>query len=524
MSRSPRSLRWTVLDAALIAALLHAASCTLTDGSFTPTEIDALTPDAGPLPADAPREVVASPEPVSSEPVSSDPAPAEPMTPSEPDAGASNACQGAEQQAGCPLLQSPPPAAAASPECVGNADCASLHCEGGACIPASCTDGISNQGESGVDCAGPCSARCPEGGGCAAGEDCADGLFCSESARLCTRASCVDDARNGNESATDCGGSCPPCPVGTACGANADCATGVCRAGVCAAPSCNDGLLNQNESAADCGGRCDPCTPGRACRADDDCDSDVCDNRGCAQGIARCCQPPRCNDGVRNGSEPFIDCGNAQCGACPIGSQCARNADCDSGLCQGGTCRVQPCEDRQRNGTETDVDCGGTAAACARCALGQLCQVAQDCGAGASCLGGRCANCGNSQRDGTETDVDCGGVCGACGPGQACDLDTECDRGVCQDGRCCGGNGADCTRCARALAGTVSCETNAGANAAQCNAFLQCLADNPGACPTRLTADCSDAGAVCDAARFGGNGSPGVVVADSIIGTSQCLF
>ena len=70
----------------------------------------------------------------------------------------------------------------------------------------------------------------------------------------------------------------------------------------------------------------------------------------------------------------------------------------------------------------------------------------------------------------------------------------------------------------------MTCEANAGTSAAQCNDFLQCLADNPAACPTRLTAGCSDAGSVCDAARFGGNGSQGVSVADAVIGTAQCSF
>jgi len=47
-----------------------------------------------------------------------------------------------------------------------------------------CSDGIKNQGEQGVDCGGPCGAVCPS---------CADGLM------------------NQNESAVDCGGPCDPC-------------------------------------------------------------------------------------------------------------------------------------------------------------------------------------------------------------------------------------------------------------------------------------------------------------------------
>jgi hypothetical protein len=47
-----------------------------------------------------------------------------------------------------------------------------------------CTDGVKNQGEQGVDCGGPCGAPCP---------------------------SCADGIMNQNETAVDCGGQCDPC-------------------------------------------------------------------------------------------------------------------------------------------------------------------------------------------------------------------------------------------------------------------------------------------------------------------------
>jgi hypothetical protein len=476
-------------------------ACTLTSDDFTPTEIEALAPDAALAPAPSP------PPPPMTEIVTEPDAP--------PDAG-SNACTSSSELPGCTLVQEAPP------ECVTNSDCASLHCQNGDCIAASCDDGIANQGESAADCAGPCPARCAEGQACTSTGDCATGLFCPEQRRQCTQISCSDDARNGDEVGTDCGGSCPPCPLGTACGANQDCATGVCRAGACVAQSCTDGILNQDESAADCGGSCPDCAAGRSCRVAADCDSGVCDGRGCGGGNARCCQPPRCNDDVRNGTEPQTDCGNAQCGACPLGNPCNRNAECGSGLCQNGVCRLPPCQDRQRNGLETDIDCGGTDPACARCALGQLCLVPGDCGAG-TCVGGRCAACGNGVRDGNETGIDCGGVCGPCGPGQGCNLDSECQSGICQDERCCGGNQLDCTRCARRLSPFLLCSSDANA-APVCDAFLQCLQDNPDACPTRLTPGCSDVGNVCDPASLGGDGTGGITLADRIIGSAGCSF
>lgn len=51
---------------------------------------------------------------------------------------------------------------------------------------ATCTDGVQNGNETGVDCGGDC-APCP---------------------------TCTDGIQNGNETGVDCGGDCPPCEVG----------------------------------------------------------------------------------------------------------------------------------------------------------------------------------------------------------------------------------------------------------------------------------------------------------------------
>jgi len=84
-------------------------------------------------------------------------------------------------------------------------------CVGGGST-ATCNDGIQNQGETGVDCGGPCAA-CP---------------------------TCSDGVQNGNETGVDCGG--PDCN---------------------ACPTCNDGIQNGNETGIDCGGPdCAPCGGG----------------------------------------------------------------------------------------------------------------------------------------------------------------------------------------------------------------------------------------------------------------------
>jgi hypothetical protein len=75
-------------------------------------------------------------------------------------------------------------------------------------VVPSCSDGAQNQGETGLDCGGPCAA-CP---------------------------TCNDGLQNQGETGVDCGGpSCAACPT------------------------CNDGLQNQGESGLDCGGPCAAC-------------------------------------------------------------------------------------------------------------------------------------------------------------------------------------------------------------------------------------------------------------------------
>jgi hypothetical protein len=96
--------------------------------------------------------------------------------------------------------------------------------------PVSCSDGVQDQGEKGVDCEGPCDAVCP---------------------------TCEDGVRNGEELGVDCGGSCrdvcecfnevqDPWEDGVDCG------------GPCALDcACTNGVQDANEiEGVDCGGDC----------------------------------------------------------------------------------------------------------------------------------------------------------------------------------------------------------------------------------------------------------------------------
>lgn len=70
---------------------------------------------------------------------------------------------------------------------------------------------------------------------------------------------CSDGIMNGDETGVDCGGSCSVCPTCTDTVSNGD-ETGVDCGGSCAAcPTCADGAQNGDEAGADCGGSCPAC-------------------------------------------------------------------------------------------------------------------------------------------------------------------------------------------------------------------------------------------------------------------------
>lgn len=100
-------------------------------------------------------------------------------------------------------------------------------------IDATCNDGIQNQGETGVDCGGPCSACTPE-------PTCNDGIQNQgetgvDTGGPCQPApTCSDGIQNGDETGIDTGGSCPPLPT------------------------CSDGIQNGDETGIDTGGSCPP--------------------------------------------------------------------------------------------------------------------------------------------------------------------------------------------------------------------------------------------------------------------------
>ncbi|RJQ17577.1 hypothetical protein C4573_01205 [Candidatus Woesearchaeota archaeon] len=94
-----------------------------------------------------------------------------------------------------------------------------------------------------------------------------------------------------------------------------------------------------------------------------------------------------CNNGRKDGSETGIDCGGS-CDSCPNNADCEQDADCDSGYCGQGICKLPLCTDVIKNGRESDVDCGGN---CTQCAFGKLCYLNTDCQVGLICRNNKCS-------------------------------------------------------------------------------------------------------------------------------------
>jgi hypothetical protein len=104
------------------------------------------------------------------------------------------------------------------------------------------------------------------------------------------------------------------------------CETGTCLP-TAIADSCHDRVLDGDETDIDCGGSCRACGFDATCALASDCQTGVCD--------AGTCAAPTCSDQIQDGFEQGVDCGNSQCGAC-AGANCTENAACHSNKC-GGT-------------------------------------------------------------------------------------------------------------------------------------------------------------------------------------------
>jgi hypothetical protein len=243
---------------------------------------------------------------------------------------------------------------------------------------------------------------------------------------------------------------------------------------------CLDQIQDQDETGTDCGGSCTPCAPGLGCIQNTDCDSSVCEGGSCSQ--------PTCSDGVLNGDETERDCGGSRCPKCAPGQACKVDTDCVSSSCQAHLCALSclpgqgDCDGDITNGCEANLQTD--ALHCGDCAT--PCILAH---ASAACSGGKCLvdECSAPY-------ADCDGD-----PTNGCETNTDTDPDSC--GRC----GMGCV----ALNGTPSC--SAGACQITCNVgFADCDDSRANGCEIDLTKDTSHCSA-CD------------VTCSEVGGTANCV-
>lgn len=331
----------------------------------------------------------------------------------------------------------------------------------GICSTDACGDRVQDARETDVDCGGPKGSceRCALGKNCISGLDCESG-FCSgpneETPHVCVESHCDNGVLDGDEGGVDCGGkSCAKCGLGVQVTLAADCASGYIngREGslitppVCVKDSCTNGRLDGDESAQDCGGSCpNRCQPRQTCNTAADCDPVT---------------APACHEVTAlNRKVTAKICAAAAGDTCALNVYISGrttdavtdpNALCASRVCQerpstveGKTwliCQKPTCGDDILNGKEADVDCGGDCPNA--CLCGQKCNSVSDCDALCKeCNFGVCGDsatqCSNQTFDpGTETDVDCGGTCPAkCIFGDRCAVDADCELGACTNKFC----------------------------------------------------------------------------------------
>jgi hypothetical protein len=132
-------------------------------------------------------------------------------------------------------------------------------------------------------------------------------------------------------------------------------------------------------------------------------------------------------DGKKDADEEDIDCGGHDCLACGK-APCQADTDCQSGSCSGGTCRAPSCSDGVFDGYESSLDCGdprGTTVGCPLCSLGVHCFNGCNCQSGycdpssnlcaTAQIAPNCNHCTDGVQDSDETGVDCGDAdCGPC--------------------------------------------------------------------------------------------------------------
>lgn len=257
----------------------------------------------------------------------------------------------------------------------------SFRCDGqGACVTC-LMNGQVDVGETDVDCGGQQCPGCDDEKVCLVDDDCAS-RRCQDNpsgpGKICFPGECNNGQADGAETDVDCGGVCQPCVQGRQCSVQEDCDTGFCVDGICCGVRCDGPCQQCQQGTGACIQVGENEDPGDKCPGL----TNVCDAEGtctfCSNGIQET-EPDR--------AETDRDCGGPICGPCDDGSGCETGLDCASGICVSGNCQPPDCNNGVKDGFEGDTDCGGLCPV--PCGAGQECQTKTDC-ASRSCVQGVC--------------------------------------------------------------------------------------------------------------------------------------
>lgn len=248
----------------------------------------------------------------------------------------------------------------------GSTECMTIACNNGAS-----TTTVHNGGPCGTGLTCNAAGECVE---CTANGDCTVGMRPScDTTFSCV--SCSDGIQNGTETGLDCGGgTCSKCD-GDSCGQGTECKSSECADGVCCNMACSGTCV-----ACDLPGEKGACSPvpkglegsgctgsDKACTGDGACASSVTGKAGTLCSMDSACYAGACNGVCRLPN--FAPCAeDAECASllcvANVCAGCSENSECTGSQCSGGRCKI-PAGDV----CSGDIDC-----AVGRCdSLAMLC-------------------------------------------------------------------------------------------------------------------------------------------------------
>jgi len=174
--------------------------------------------------------------------------------------------------------------------------------------------------------------------------------------------------------------------------------------------TCQDGLWNGIETGVDCGEACSNICP--------NCTDKIMNGNETGVDCGGQCDKecPSCFNGKKDGNETDSDCGG-NCKGCAGDKTCKSNKDCSSLQCKYMKCTFPSCSDQIKNQGEKGIDCEGPCEAVCHNCNDKIMNGNEE---GIDCGGGFCRPCETCQdglKNQDELLIDCGGSCGWCGPG-----------------------------------------------------------------------------------------------------------